>query len=154
MSPEELQFVEDVGALLENLGSTRMAGRVWGTLVLSEEPELTAADLAERLGTSAGSISTATRALLAFGMIERRRRPGDRKDYFAIRPDSYVGLVRRREQAIVAFADLARRGREIAGDRPLARRRLEEFEEFYTWLSDRFHHLIEEWWETRKDRSR
>jgi DNA-binding transcriptional regulator GbsR (MarR family) len=153
VTPEELRYVEDVGGYMESLGSTRMAGRVWGTLLISEEPELSAPELGERLGTSAGSISTATRALLALGMVERRRRPGDRKDYFAIRPDSYLTLIRRREHVIELFTDLVRRGLDIVGDAELPRRRLTEFDEFYTWLSERFHGLIEEWYRERPSRS-
>ena len=149
MNDEELRYVEDIGGYMESLGSTRMAGRVWGALLITDEPELSAADLADQLGASAGSISTATRALLALGMIERRRRPGDRKDYFAVRPDSYLTLIRRREHVIEVFTDLIRRGLTIVGDADLPRRRLTEFDEFYTWLSDRFHHLIEEWYHQR-----
>lgn len=151
MSPEEMRYVEDLGAFVENLGGTRMAGRVWGTLLISEKPEMSAAEIAEELGASAGSISTATRSLIGFGMLERRRIPGDRKDYFAIRPDSYITLVRRGEHAIETFTDLIRRGMRVVARRRLPQQRLEEFLEFYTWLSDRFHHLIEEWfvWRSR-----
>ena len=53
------------------------------------------------------------------GMIERRRRPGDRKDYFAVRPDSYLTLIRRREHVIEVFTDLIRRGLTIVGDADL-----------------------------------
>ncbi len=145
MSPEELRYVEDLGGFMESLGSSRMAGRVWGTLLISDQPEMSAAEIAEELGASAGSISTATRSLIGFGMLERRRRPGDRKDYFAVGPDSYITLIRRREHAIEIFSDLIRRGLTIVEDRELPRRRLAEFQDFYVWLSDRFHQLIEEW---------
>ena len=153
MSPEELQYVEDFGAYMEALGASRMAGRVWGTLVITEEPELTAAEIAEELGASAGSISTATRLLIGYGMIDRRRQPGERKDYFAVRPDSYITLLRRREHAIEMFTDLIRRGQRLVGDRELASQRLNEFEEFYIWLSDRFHLLINQWHEERSHRT-
>jgi DNA-binding transcriptional regulator GbsR (MarR family) len=149
VSPEELRYVEDIGGFLESLGSSRMAGRVWGTLLISDQQELSAADLAEELGASAGSISTATRALLGFGMIDRRRRPGDRKDYFAVRPDSYITLIRRREHLIESFTDLTQRGLSIVGDREVPRQRLSEFAEFYAWLADRFHGLLDEWYRRR-----
>ncbi len=153
MSPEELQYVEDYGNYMEALGASRMAGRVWGTLIISEEPELSAAQIAEELGASAGSISAATRSLIGYGMIERRRQPGERKDYFAVRPDSYITVIRRREHAIEMFTDLIRRGLRLVGDRELPRRRLSEFEEFYVWLSDRFHRLINEWHEEQSRRT-
>jgi len=149
MSPDELRYVEDLGAWMEGLGSSRMGGRVWGTLLLSDATEMSGPEIAEELEVSAGSISAATRALVSLGMIERRRIPGDRKDYFAIRPDSYITLIRRREHVIEIFTDLVRRGLRIAEGRPVPTERLEEFLEFYVWLSDRFHKLIDEWFEER-----
>jgi DNA-binding transcriptional regulator GbsR (MarR family) len=153
MTPEELAYVEDLGGFMESLGSSRMAGRVWGTLLISDEPEQSAAELSEALGASAGSISSATRSLIGFGMVERRRRPGDRKDYFAVRPDSYITLIRRREHAIEIFSDLIHRGLDMVGERELPRQRLTEFMEFYNWLSDRFHRLLNEWYEERGRRT-
>ena len=145
MTPAELRFVEDVGVFLEDLGTSRMTGRVWATLLLADEPSLTAADLADRLEVSAGSVSNATRLLLGLGMIERRRVPGDRKDHFSVHPDSYITLVRAREQSITRFSDLLAGGLRTVDDGTPAHRRLADFHRFYVWLADRFHHLIDEW---------
>ena len=80
----ELQFAEDMGLFFESGGVSRMAGRVWAMLLAMDEPHLSAIDLQDALGASAGSISGATRALLDLGLIERVNVRGERRDYFAL----------------------------------------------------------------------
>lgn len=141
----DIQFAEDLGTWFERVGGSRMAGRVWGCLLTAEEDMLSAGDLATRLGASAGSISAATRDLMGFGLVERRRVPGVRKDYFAIREGSYVELVRRRLQAIAETARLGERGLHEFADRPAAVDRFREMHDFYDWLAPHFQGILEKW---------
>jgi predicted transcriptional regulator len=149
--PRDIQFAEDLGTWFERLGSTRMVGRVWGCLLTAEEELLSAAEIGRRVGASAGSISSATRDLIAFGIVERRRVPGDRKDYFAIRDGSYLELVRRRFQAITETARLGERGLHEFADRPAAVVRFQEMHDFYDWLAPRFQEILEEWVARQRD---
>lgn len=146
----DIQFAEDLGTWFERMGSSRMAGRVWGCLLTAEEPMLSAAQIGARLGASAGSISSATRDLIAFGILERRRVPGERKDYFAIRNQSYLEIVRRRLQAIAETARLGERGLHEFADRPAAVARFREIHDFYEWLAPRFQEILEEWGARRR----
>jgi hypothetical protein len=141
----DIQFAEDLGTWFERVGGSRMAGRVWGCLLTAEEDFLSASDLSERLGASAGAISGATRDLIGFGLIERRRTPGERKDYFAIRKGSYLELVRRRFQAIAETARLGERGLHEFADRPAAAARFREMHDFYDWLAPHFQAILEQW---------
>jgi hypothetical protein len=142
---QDIQFAEDLGTWFDRVGGTRMAGRVWGCLLTAEEGMLSASDIAARLGASAGAISTATRDLVGFGLVERRRIPGVRKDYFAIRSGSYVELVRRRLQAIAETARLGERGLHEFADRPAVVARFREMHDFYDWLAPHFQSILEEW---------
>ncbi len=83
-SPEIRQFIEDLGLQYEAEGIPRMAGRLLGWLLICEPPLQTAAELAEVLGASAGSISPATKTLLQLGMVERVGIPGQRSDAFRL----------------------------------------------------------------------
>jgi hypothetical protein len=141
----DIQYAEDLGTWFERVGGSRMAGRVWGCLLTADEDMLSASDLATRLGASAGAISGATRDLMSFGLVERRRIPGVRKDYFAIREGSYVELVRRRFQAIAETARLGERGLHEFADRPAAVARFQEMHDFYDWLAPHFQAILEEW---------
>jgi DNA-binding transcriptional regulator GbsR (MarR family) len=64
------RFIEELGMQFElEAAAPRMLGRVLGWLLVCDPPEQSAAELAERLQASKGSISTATRLLLRMGMI-------------------------------------------------------------------------------------
>ncbi|NNL96709.1 MAG: MarR family transcriptional regulator, partial [Acidimicrobiia bacterium] len=68
---DELTFVEEMGALFERLGYGRMAGRVWGYLLVVDAEQVSAADLVEALDSSPSAISTATRVLISLGLVDR-----------------------------------------------------------------------------------
>jgi DNA-binding MarR family transcriptional regulator len=142
---DELHFAEDMGLLFEVFGASRMTGRVWGALMATGEPQLSAADLAERLHASSGSISTATRTLLRLGMIDRTRVAGERRDYFSVRPGAINRLARQRFAVMNAAVELAQQGLEHFGDRPGARDRLQEMRDVYAWYVQELPALFDRW---------
>jgi DNA-binding transcriptional regulator GbsR (MarR family) len=64
MSPEIEEFVEMMGRQLEEQGAPRIAGRMFGYLMMIEEPE-SLDQLAEDLQVSRTSISTNARLLVS-----------------------------------------------------------------------------------------
>lgn len=80
------QFVEGMGLFFESDGAPRIAGRLYGYLLLHDEPQSLDA-LAEALRVSKASISTNARLLEERGLLERVSRPGDRRDYYIAAPD-------------------------------------------------------------------
>ena len=147
----EWRFADEMGQLFEVMGGSRMAGRVLAVLIVAEEDVVTAADLAERLQASAGSISTATRVLTQIGLIDRVRLPGDRKDYFRTRAGGMDSLMHQRMAVIDSAVRLAERGLEEFGNRDLARARLEDMRDFYAWWGRELPALHARW--EREDRT-
>jgi DNA-binding transcriptional regulator GbsR (MarR family) len=100
------EFVEQLGLIGEADGLPRISGRILGLLVIYGGP-LSFTEIAQRLQVSRGSVSTNTRLLEHFGIIERVARSGERQDYFSLAPDPYYRLIsgiserKRRAQAIV-----------------------------------------------------
>ncbi len=87
-----LQFIERMGQQAANDGLTRSAGQIWAALLLSDEM-MSSAELAELLQITKGSISTNVRTLETLHIVERRFKPGDRQDYYAIQENPYTALV-------------------------------------------------------------
>lgn len=77
----KLEYIEEMGLLMERFGVSRMTGRVLGALLMADPPEQTAEALATTLRASRGSISGATRTLEQMGFIDRVSKPGERRDY-------------------------------------------------------------------------
>jgi hypothetical protein len=145
------RFVEAVGIQFElDAGTPRMVGRVFGWLLVCDPPEQSAAELAERLQASKGSISTATRVLLRIGLIERLRFRGERFDRFRARPEAWDDFLWREDQ-FTEPRRVFRQGLDALADEPAARRgRLEELDAIYAWWEDRLPRLREEYLAERR----
>lgn len=126
-------FVEKVGLITQADGLTRAAGRIFG-LLLWEGTAISFGDLALRLDTSRGSVSSGIRLLEERGLVRRTARAGDRQDWFEMIPDPFTALLES------AATRLGRAGADIAatldrlppGAEPAPR--IHAYVEFYTVL--------------------
>src|SRR5947209_631124 len=144
------RFVDAVGEWWsKSYGIPRMTGRVLGWLLVCDPPEQTAAQLAEELGASKGSISGATGMLVRAGLVDRLHVRGERADRFRIRPEAWDEQVR--DQGASQARDLLALGLEALADEPPSRRaRLEELDTFYAWWLSRMPALADEWQEYKR----
>jgi DNA-binding transcriptional regulator GbsR (MarR family) len=147
MTSEERQrrFTEDVSLIFESMGLSPMAGRVWAALLVSDRPHLSASDLQERIGASAGSISTAIASLNRIGIIERVWVPGDRRNYYAASMAGLDHFLERRAEALTQMVLLAERGMDAFADVEPAAARLAYLRDFYAWFDREYDILIERW---------
>jgi hypothetical protein len=145
------RFIEEVGVMLElEAGTPRMVGRILGWLLICDRPEQSAAELAEVLQASRGSISTATRLLLRMGFVERVRLRGERFDRFVVQPKAWDEFFWRPEQ-FEGPRQVLRLGLDALRDEPPERRaRLEELDALYAWLAQRMPQLREEYLADRR----
>ena len=118
MRDAESAFVEEMGQALASYGMTPMAGRMWGWLLICDPPEQTAADLAEALHASRGSISGTARILASAGMIRRTTKRGDRREYFSVAPETFEQFLASAGRIYRYFREIAERGLEAIEDRP------------------------------------
>lgn len=145
---DERQFVEEVGLIFEQVTLPRMAGRILGRLLLATPPPQSLGELTDYLNASKGSISTMTRLLLQFGLIERVAMPGERRDYFRITPHVWSRLITERMAVVTGTRRLAERGLELASD-PETVAQLQEMRDFYAFFEREFPALIARWQEER-----
>lgn len=135
MRPEEEEFVESVAAMLAGGGLPRMAGRIWGYLLVCEPVEQTAGDIAAALHASRGSISGMVRLLEPAGLVRRTTRRGDRREWFSVPPGSVISILESRLPSTVAWRRLAEHGLDLlAGRPPDVRARLEEVRDVYAYM--------------------
>lgn len=144
LTPGE-RFIERMGLAVEEEGLPRIAGRLFGLLLLDAGP-YSFEELAERLQVSRGSISTNTRLLEARGLIERTALPGDRHVYYRLADDPYGGLIstiirRKRRQNRFTEDALA----ELPESADGARRRLERMLRFHRLVIHNLETIVEEW---------
>ena len=146
LTPDLRQFVEDLGLCYEEEGLPRMAGRLLGWLLVCEPAHQTAAELAEGLNASAGSISSASRILLQCGLVEKIGIPGQRSAAFRLRTGAWTDRMQAHLQKNQTLKALAERGLELMSDRtPEARQRLQELRDFEAFVVREMPALIARW---------
>jgi DNA-binding transcriptional regulator GbsR (MarR family) len=138
-------FVDEMGLTTEADGLTRIAGRLFGQLLLAAEPQ-SLDDIAAALGVSKASISTEARHLLDKGVVERTSKRGDRRDYYGIAPDFFESLMRYRVERWRKLRDLVAELQE-AHPRQSApvRARLEYMEEVYEYMTGHLDDALADW---------
>jgi DNA-binding transcriptional regulator GbsR (MarR family) len=151
MDDERASYVEDFGLLFEGFGLPRMVGRVLGVLLISQESEFSAEELAEALQASRGSISSATRSLIDMGLVQRRTRRGERRDYFRVKPNAWDEVMRRELESLKTFRQMAERGLGLIDpEDKAARQNLEEMREFYAYWETELPAVLERWEEGKE----
>jgi DNA-binding transcriptional regulator GbsR (MarR family) len=139
------QFVERMGVTMEADGMPRIAGRIFGFLLLHGEP-CTLDDLAERLQVSKASVSTNARLLERLGILERMAAPGDRRDYYRMGPDAWERMLRVAQQKWeVMLRMLAEAEGALPEGMEVGRERLREAERFHRLLLEEAEALVGRW---------
>src|SRR5688572_23164357 len=135
MNAQAMEFIDRMGLALESDGLPRIAGRIFGLLLLSEDCR-SLDDLAGELRVSKGSVSTNARLLEQHGVLERNSRPSDRRDYYRIPPDLFSHTMAQRMGRWQRFHEAigeARSTLPIRSRKVLAR--LEEHDAAYLFFS-------------------
>ena len=154
MEDKVWEFIDAAGTWWsKSYGIPRMTGRVLAWLIVCDPPEQTAAQLADALDASAGSISTATGVLVRAHLVDRLRIRGERADRFRLRPDAWDDQIR--DQSVHPARAVFAIGLEALAGEPAARRgRLEELDAFYAFYESRMGALWEEWQQYKRTNRR
>jgi DNA-binding transcriptional regulator GbsR (MarR family) len=140
------RFVDGMGTWMSGtFGFPRMTGRVLAWLLVCDPPEQTAAEIAEALDASTGSISGATGQLARAKLIERLRIRGERADRFRLRPEAWDEQFTD-QSSIVQTRAVLKQGLDALEHAPASQRaRLEAIDRSYAWWEERMPRLAEEW---------
>jgi DNA-binding MarR family transcriptional regulator len=142
---ETARFVAQIGAFYEQEGYAPITGRLFARLLLAPEP-MTLSDLVRDLGVSNASVSTDARRLERQGIVERVRRPGDRKAYYQVAGDLAASVIRLRIDRIRGFRAVLGRsvpGQGLTGN--AVRRRLTELDRVNQYLLEGMIRLLAGW---------
>ena len=146
-----IEPAEQAAAMMTAAGMARMPARVMMALVAAPEGGYTAAQLGERLGVSAAAVSGAVRYLQQLHFIQRRSRPGDRRDRYEFVHDPFYSSI---VGNMPVYSRLSEYIEDIAaehGDDQGAHDRALELAEFFRFLSTRMLQIVEDWRELRRD---
>jgi DNA-binding transcriptional regulator GbsR (MarR family) len=139
------RFIDRMGLLFEAEGQPPIAGRLFGCLLVSDDPR-SLDELAGMLTVSKASVSTNARRLAEMGVLERVCRPADRHDYYRVAPDLFgrtmAERMRRWQRFTEAVGD-ARRTLPIRSER--VRARLRGYETAYAFMVEAIGQALQRW---------
>ena len=143
---EERVLVEDYGLLFEEMGGTRMEGRVLAWLLLADPPEQSLTEIADGLGVSKAAVSTAARSLLQSRAVERVSEPGQRGDFYRTIPGKLEDVLR--IDHAMLLGRLVDRSLELVADRDQTRPNyalLHEMRDFIDFITAEMPGLMSRW---------
>ena len=139
----EPSFVERMGDLFHGVGQPRIAGNVFGFLLICAPPEQNAAQIREEVGASVGSVNTTLRLLRGAGFVERRGEPGSRRLWYRIAPGAFSRVLSNRLRLVSQLRALAETGLSETGPQEAQADRLREMRDCYAFFELEFPALLE-----------
>jgi DNA-binding transcriptional regulator GbsR (MarR family) len=148
---DEDRFIEAMARSL-GAGMPPMAGRMWAYLAICEPPERTAAEIAERLQASRGSVSTMAQLLESIGLIRRDTRPGDRREFFSIPADAARTLIDKNLQQMRSARQVLDTGLALTANRsPGSQARLRDLRDAYAFFEREWPKLMDRYTDEQTD---
>ncbi|MCW2782896.1 MAG: transcriptional regulator TrmB [Marmoricola sp.] len=138
------RFVERMGSALSDAGLPRLPARVFSALLVDDDGRMSASELAEVLGVSAGSISGAVKYLTQLSMIRRERERGSRRDAFVVDDDAWYEAMMRRDSVYAPMIAALGPAIQSLGRSP-ARQRLVMTQEFLEFIDNEMTALGRKW---------
>ncbi len=131
------EFVEHWGLMARSWGINPTMGELFALLYVTGE-DWTADALREHLGVSRGNVSMNLRELIAWGVVHKAHRQGERREYFRAETDVWtlfrrIVTERTRRELQPTIAVLGRIGAQIDRDPQLAAfsDRIEALQQFF-----------------------
>ena len=141
--PESGNFEEQMGDLFERMGQPRIAGRLFGYLLVCVPSEQSAAQIRDAIGASDGSVSMMLKLLRSAGFVEARGEAGGRRRWYRIGPGSFARVLAMRMRLVTELKNLAETGLKAIGEDSESAARLIEMRNCYAFFEREFPQLLE-----------
>lgn len=151
MNKEKLKHIEQSALLFEQTGMTRMAGRIFGYLLICDEDAVSFDQIRKTLQASKGSISTNLKQLVNTGLIEQTTFPGDRKTYYRASQMHIGDIMSRRLNLMEKFVNLFSQARKLKTREDDVSEWLHETACFYQWMEERMEELMDRWEQEKEE---
>lgn len=144
---ERTNYIEETGLLFENLGTTRMSGRILGYLMITDKEMVSFDELCQVLQASKSSISTNVKSLITLHYVKPLTLPGDRKTYYMLSPDlDWVDSLMKRVELLSVMTNLFKKGLDLrVNKKDKASEWLRMSVEFYEWVLQEYPKFLARW---------
>jgi len=150
MVEDKAEFIEGFALKLNESGMQRMSARVFAALLVAPGGGLTAREIAETLGVSAGAVSGATSYLTRMGLVERTRTPRERVDRYDVHGTSWAEHMATETELFYTLASWLDKGASAVADDADAVDRLETTRDFFAFMAAEMPRLVERWQKSQR----
>ncbi len=113
-----IDFIENLGLFMQEVGLPRSVGRVLGLLLISQPRYRSSMEIQGDLQLSGGSVSAATSLLQRMGIVKRVTVNGSRQLYYELDPECWQKIIETRLQQIRVGIQIADQGLSISRNNP------------------------------------
>ncbi|MEW6725513.1 MAG: hypothetical protein AB1327_00920 [Bacillota bacterium] len=141
----ELDFIEEMGLLMEKHGGSKTLGRVFAYLILADQPK-TLDEIAEDLLFSKATASLTIRQGLMLRFFEKVSIPGERKTHYRVNARSWINAMSAKLKAIQEWENLVDSGLSLVSPgNQAARENLEVLKDYFDFLRWYFADITEQY---------
>lgn len=145
ITEQEMHFIEGLGLLIEKSGGTKTLGRVFGYLLLADQPK-TLDEIAEALLFSKATASLTIRQGLLTGLFEKASQPGERKTFYRANAQSWISAMTKKMNTLQEWEKLVATGLDgLPPGNKTARDRLIKLKDYFDFLNWYFADFTEEY---------
>lgn len=143
----EDDFIENFGLFLEKHNMfPRIAGKIYGYLLVCDPPHQSANELIDRLHITKSSVFSMLRLLLKLKLIEVVSVPGERSLHYKVKERGWENIFLENLQALSAGRTLLGKGLSLLENRDdKLQNRIQELNELYAFFEKEMPPLIERW---------
>lgn len=155
LSIKKQGIIERMAQFTERRGATPMNGRVFGLLLVANQPKQDFFSICKALDASKGAVSNALNELIDFGVVNYEKKEGGRKRYFYVDHEGWMESAKVELRSVTHFKVLIDDIIEIRGNDEFKkfREHLEHISEFYGVMSNRLEEFITDWEQEQKSKT-
>ncbi len=144
---EEDLFIEKFAAIFENYSAyPRVAGRIFGYLLICDPPYQSPGQLVTRLRISKSTVSGMVRLLTQTGMIEEFFLPGARSRNYRVRVEGWEDLFMKQLKGLSLVRDVLGEGRMLMKEKdPGLIARIDTLDSLYAFFESELPLLLVRW---------
>lgn len=134
-------LLERLASTLEQVGFPHLIARIYAALTLAEGEGLSTGQIVELLGISKASVSNAMQFLVGTELVQRYRVPGSRETHYRMLKGVWGPILAKKFTAMSVITRTAAEAMELT-ESPLARERLEEMYDVYSFFEREFEDVM------------
>lgn len=144
---QEIEFIEKFGLFFEKSSSfPRIAGKIFGYLLICNPPEQTQRQISESLKIAKGSVSTMIKLLTQTQILEEFTKPNFRPKYYRLREGGWEKLFLTKLQHLSVVRNLLGEGKTLLNNRPKELvKRIDDLDNLYDFFEKELPNLISKW---------